>query len=727
MKSMETNKEIINLNKSEEDKGLTKWKNEPKITDLKADFEAVKSSHSAQMSKVDHWLGVYNVTGKSAIPKVKGRSSVQPQLVRKQAEWRYAPLSEPFLSTADLFRIKPVTFEDIEAAKQNELVLNNQFQTEINKVAFIDKYVRSAVDTGTVIIRTGWEVETKMVEEPAYDFEFFPIEEEDEEGMANLTEAMELGYKHPDSFEMIDPELKAAAEYSRDYGVPVYAQLTNEYTREAQRTVVNRPTLEVCDLANVYIDPTCNGDLDKANFVIYGFVTSLSELKKDGRYKNLKELEEATINNETMVVSKNAAEDIGGFRFSDKPREKITAYEYWGFWDINGDGLLAPIVATWVGDVLIRMEENPFPDQKVPFVVVPYLPLRDSIYGEPDCVLLEDNQRIVGALTRGMVDLLGRSANSQTGMAKNMLDSSNKVRFHSGQDYEFNQQIDPHSGVYQHRYPEIPQSALVMLNMMYQDAESLTGVKAFSTGGGITGAGMGQTAAGVRGALDAASKRELAILRRFAEGITKVGRKIISMNASFLDEREVVRLTNSTFIEVRRDDLNGKFDLELSITTAEEDESKAQQLAFMLQTASGEDPSLRKMILSEIARLRKMPELAQKIIDFNPEPDEMQQQLQQLQMQKLEAEIQLLQAQAQEASAGGALKGAKIEVESSRSSMLQNKADRDTLNYVEQEGGITHNRKVELEKIKRDANKELSDNAHMTSLLKERMRQGMPK
>lgn len=727
MKSMETNKEIINLNNSEEDKGLTKWKNEPKITDLKADFEAVKSSHSAQMSKVDHWLGVYNVTGKSAIPKVKGRSSIQPQLVRKQAEWRYAPLSEPFLSTAELFRIKPVTFEDIEAAKQNELVLNNQFQTEINKVAFIDKYVRSAVDTGTVIIRTGWEVETKMVEEPAYDFEFFPIEEEDEEGMANLTEAMELGYKHPDSFEMIDPELKAAAEYSRDYGVPVYAQLTNEYTREAQRTVVNRPTLEVCDLANVYIDPTCNGDLDKANFVIYGFVTSLSELKKDGRYKNLKELEEATISNETMVVSKNAAEDIGGFRFSDKPREKITAYEYWGFWDINGDGLLAPIVATWVGDVLIRMEENPFPDQKVPFVVVPYLPLRDSIYGEPDCVLLEDNQRIVGALTRGMVDLLGRSANSQTGMAKNMLDSSNKVRFHSGQDYEFNQQIDPHSGVYQHRYPEIPQSALVMLNMMYQDAESLTGVKAFSTGGGITGAGMGQTAVGVRGALDAASKRELAILRRFAEGITKVGRKIISMNASFLDEREVVRLTNSTFIEVRRDDLNGKFDLELSITTAEEDESKAQQLAFMLQTASGEDPSLRKMILSEIARLRKMPELAQKIIDFNPEPDEMQQQLQQLQMQKLEAEIQLLQAQAQEASAGGALKGAKIEVESSRSSMLQNKADRDTLNYVEQEGGITHNRKVELETIKRDANKELSDNAHMTSLLKERMRQVTPK
>jgi hypothetical protein len=37
------------------------------------------------------------------------------------------------------------------------------------------------------------------------------------------------------------------------------------------------------------------------------------------------------------------------------------------------------------------MEENPFPDKKLPFISVQYLPTRKSIYGEPDGALLEDN------------------------------------------------------------------------------------------------------------------------------------------------------------------------------------------------------------------------------------------------------------------------------------------------------------------------------------------------
>ncbi|MFR7882255.1 MAG: hypothetical protein ACLU5J_12890 [Christensenellales bacterium] len=37
---------------------------------------------------------------------------------------------------------------------------------------------------------------------------------------------------------------------------------------------------------------------------------------------------------------------------------------------------LVPFVATWVGDTLIRMELNPFPDEKLPFVLVQYLPVK---------------------------------------------------------------------------------------------------------------------------------------------------------------------------------------------------------------------------------------------------------------------------------------------------------------------------------------------------------------
>jgi hypothetical protein len=64
-------------------------------------------------------------------------------------------------------------------------------------------------------------------------------------------------------------------------------------------------------------------------------------------------------------------------------------------------------------------------------------------YGEPDGELLEDNQRVVGAITRGMLDTMGRSANGQTGIRKDMLDATNRRKFEKGLDYEFNPNVDP--------------------------------------------------------------------------------------------------------------------------------------------------------------------------------------------------------------------------------------------------------------------------------------------
>ena len=113
-----------------------------------------------------------------------------------------------------------------------------------------------------------------------------------------------------------------------------------------------------------------------------------------------------------------------GFEFKDKARKKLTAYEYWGYWDIDGKGLTKPIKAVWVGNVMIKLEELPYPDKKLPFVSVPYLPVRKSVYGEPDGKLLEDNQDIIGAVTRGMIDVLGRSANGQLLIAKGLLDQA---------------------------------------------------------------------------------------------------------------------------------------------------------------------------------------------------------------------------------------------------------------------------------------------------------------
>src|SRR5690606_23524668 len=146
------------------------------------------------------------------------------------------------------------------------------------------------------------------------------------------------------------------------------------------------------------------GDLDKALFITVSFETNKAELEKNpDRYKNLDKIdwENATTVNDPDHITSTPSE----FRISGEARKSVVAYEYWGYYDIHGSGELVPIVATWVCNVLIRMEENPFPDKKLPFVLVPYSPVKREIYGEADAELLEDNQKILGAVTRGMIDL----------------------------------------------------------------------------------------------------------------------------------------------------------------------------------------------------------------------------------------------------------------------------------------------------------------------------------
>ena len=674
---------------------LTNWKNPPTVEALKRDFLSAKPTHDAHKVKLVKWRDNLNVIGSAQVNPPKGSSRIVPKLIRKQAEWRYPALSEPFLSTDDVFNVYPVTWEDKEAAVQNELVLNHQFNNQIDKNSFIDQTVRAVVNEGTAIVRVGWdfEEETNTVEVPTFQYVPDPNAAQLHEQLAQMWQESPSQY-----LSEVPEELRNAHEMTLQSGVPMSPVQTGVAKQKVTKTVKNQPTVQVCNLDNVLIDPTCLGDIDKAKFAIYSFESSLEELQKAGKYSNLETIN-VDGNSRTADPYYSTTSNVNvastGFNFNDKPRKKFVVYEYWGYWDIDGTGLVKPFVAAWVGDTLIRMEENPFPDKKLPFVVIPYLPVVRSIYGEPDGELLEDNQKILGAVVRGMIDIMGKSANGQTGIRKDMLDATNRRKFDKGMDYEFNQTVDPRQGVHMHTYPEIPRSAEFMMSLQNMEAESLTGVRSFSSG--VSGASLGDVAAGVRGALDAASKRELGILRRISSGIVKIGKKLISMNSEFLSDEEVIRVTNAEFVTIKREDLVGSFDLKLSISTAEEDNHKAEQLAFMLQTMGNNlDPALTKMILADIAKLRKMPELAKKIIDYEPQPDPMQQMMQMLQMQLLQAQIATEQAKAMELQYRAQLGDAKVGTEQAKAANLQSDTDIKNLNFVEQETGVQQERNLQL-------------------------------
>ena len=221
---------------------LTEWKKEPKLQHLKELFNECKTSHSEQMGKIQDWRDLMAASGKYGHKATTNRSSVQPKLIRRQAEWRYSALTEPFLGSDKLFQVNPNTFEDAAGAKQNELLLNWQFRTKMNKVKLIDDLVRATVDEGTAICRVGWNTLTKTNQEEVPVFEFYPLEptgEEDEEFMMmmqQLEQLAEFSQMNPREYnETVSVEMKEAVTYFLETGIPVQAEIVDYVVEEIGR------------------------------------------------------------------------------------------------------------------------------------------------------------------------------------------------------------------------------------------------------------------------------------------------------------------------------------------------------------------------------------------------------------------------------------------------------------------------------------------------------------
>lgn len=638
------------MNEQKQLNKLTDWVNEPTVIDLKKDFEVAKSYHDEQLAKIKHWVNLLNVTGECAIKKRPGKSSIQPKLIKKQAEWRYSALTVPFLSAPKVFQVKPRTFEDIEAAEQNELLLNYQLETQLNKTKFIKNLVRIDVNEGTAIIRTGWKNVTEPSVEQVPIYNTIPLNPQDPQAqqyIEQIQQAMELKHSNPRMFnEQVPEEIQESVKASEEIHAPVLCQPTGEFQLvPTEKVVENHPTLEILNPANIFFDPSAE-NVDDCMFIIQSFETTKADLIKAGIYQNLDKIDWKGSDVFSDPDHESQTPVDYNTNIEDPLRRKQVAYEYWGYWNINNDDKLVPIVATWINNTLIRLEENPFPDGKAPFVVIPYLTIPRSLYGEPDASLLEEHQRIIGAVTRGMVDLLAKSANSQQGFAKGMLDPMNRRRFENGEDYEFNVGVNPAQGYIMHTFPEFPQSALSMLEIINNEAEALTGVKSFS--GGISGDAYGQVAAGIQGVLDASSKREMDILYNIAEGMEEIGKKLIAYNSAFLSDEETVRITNKEFVTVKREDIKGDFDLRVDIYTPESQNSKANDIGFMLQTIGPNmPPDILMKAMGKIADLKDIPDLANDFKTWKPQPDPVEEEKKQLEVEKTKSEIALNNSRAQ--------------------------------------------------------------------------------
>lgn len=621
------------------------------LSALKADMKAAEVLKKEQDEAIWKWKAEYD--GLPYGNEQKGKSAIVSRDIKKQSEWQHASIIDPFVSTSDVIKCVPITAEDTMSARQNELLLNAQFCRKFDRYNFMSKAVKILDQEGTLVVQTGWDYADKQI---STTVEVIAV---DEQG---------------------------------------FEQIVEEETTETVVTK-NQPTAKVCRNSDIYLDPTCQDNLDNAQFVIHRYETDLSTLKQDGRYKNL----------EKVSGSKDSDYDYDNpdhtyFRFQDEPRKKHVVYEYWGNYDVDGDGIAEPIVCAWINDTIIRLQSNPYPDGKPPFIVVPFNSIPFKIHGEANAELIGDNQKVKTAIMRGIIDNMAQSNNGQVAVRKGALDQINRKKFLAGNNFEFN---GSPNDFWHGNYNAIPGSAFDMIGLMNNEIESITGIKSFS--GGINSGSLGSTATGARGALDATASRRMNIVRNIAENLVKpLMRKWMSYNAEFLEDEEVIRVTNEQFVPVRRDDLEGKIDLDIAISTAEDNAAKSQELSFLLQTLGpNEDPAIRRSLMSDIMELMRMPEQAKRIREYQPEPDPIQEQLQQLEMEKLyleneslKAEIQDRLARAQENNIDAELKRNKAAVEAAKARKLTSEADMTDLKFIKEDEGFSHIEKLESEEQK---------------------------
>jgi hypothetical protein len=109
----------------------------------------------------------------------------------------------------------------------------------------------------------------------------------------------------------------------------------------------------------------------------------------------------------------------------------------------------------------------------------------------------------------------------------------------------------------------------------------------------------------------------------------------------------------------------------------------------MLQTM-GPDmaPEMSRMILAEIADLKRQKALAERIRNWQPTPDPVVEQLKQLEVQKLQLEIAKLQSEVEK-------NRAQAQAALAQANKAETEADLNNLNFVEQETGTKHARDLQ--------------------------------
>ena len=562
--------------------------------------------------------------------KEKGHSTVISKVVANTVNWTQPGLVEIF--SGDFFRFK---FSNSSLSNDlKELVRKIWFRQQEGEKT-VDAYIYDAQTQRTggvlkVYYHEDWDLETA-------EFEALMV-----------SDMQELD---------ADPNVKINNFEEEETFLPTGETITryNNVRITERIEKFKGPRVENVDPARFGVSPDCiNGDLSTAKLVYHWSVRNLdyvTRMEKSGLFRagSVKKLDsegdydddfngvvgatQDEAENRYFVEGTNTPDEITDPTVDNhseqdelKPANQFRMYEVYTKLDLNGDGLLEPVIITTSGNVIFSIEKNTY--GAPPFFLAQPFALPHQYLQDTYAVMLEEEQKIMTNLKRMEQDSAARSTyvNPITN-DKTLFTQLRKMRPMSALNGDPNKigYVPP---------PQNTQYILKSIEAFQGDIEAISGVTKYNQG--LDANSLNKTFGGMQLIMGASQQRQRLIARRLGWAFKKVIHQIVRILEMYPTE-EFLELIEKHAIEsggITIDDIT--IDVGVSF---EEKFAISQQLAQLVQWQVQVGVPSGMVTLDEVLNtIRKQYELVgvnvEGLIPTNDQYKERQQQQQAQQQQQ---------------------------------------------------------------------------------------------
>ncbi|HQB81859.1 MAG TPA: poly(3-hydroxybutyrate) depolymerase, partial [Candidatus Rifleibacterium sp.] len=362
---------------------------------------------------------------------------------------------------------------------------------------------------------------------------------------------------------------------------------TYKVTVKTNKLVKNQPVFDNVPVSEFAWLPD-SADVKRLQFCKHKRLMTRSEIEtniKNGIFEKITEEQLAVaryISDEDETLEEFLRDDNpynDGAADLDTSRMQFWVEECFGKYDINDDNISEDVIVTVIGDTIVRIEENEL--GRPHFAVLSPYPDQYQLTGRTFDDLIGELQDIKTAIMRQIIVNIANNNDRQAIVDElainpdDLRDNRKWLRARVTGDR-------PISSIVSY-LPESPMSPAAMPMVEYLDSikENRTGVTKYNQG--LDSKSLNKTATGITAIMSAANQRIEMIARMFAEtGVLDLFELLVEMNTRYIDNEQVVRLTEGKSIVIRPDDLKGEYDLDISAGVGAGQRQEATQNMMLL-------------------------------------------------------------------------------------------------------------------------------------------------